>query len=185
MIPRRPLAALAALPLVALAGCSDGPFAPIGPLAGEHYLLSHVNGEPLPALVWGAPDGARLEIVAERLAFRPFARVERERVLRYTDEEGAVETTTHRIVAYYRVRTEPTEVSSPGTVLRIGGLHPCPAPSPTSLSVACDPEEQAIVHDGELRLATIMYGAMDVRPLTMRFERYDPSDYADVDLARR
>ena len=187
MIRRRPLASLAAasiLALVAPAGCSDGPFAPIGPFAGQHYLLSHVDGAPLPARVWGAPDGARLEIVGETLEFRALSRVERTRVLRFTDERGAAETTTHRAVSYYRVREEPTEVSAPGVVLRIGGLHPCPPPSPTSLSVACDPEEQAIVHEGELRLTSIVYGAMDVRTLVMRFERYDPADYAEAERGR-
>ena len=72
-------------------------------------------------------------------------------------------------------------MSAPGAVLRIGGLHPCPVPSPTSLSVACDPDEQAVVHDGELRLTTIMYGAMDVRPLALRFLRTDVPDH----VARR
>ncbi len=171
MIPRRPLAALAAASLVALAACSDGPLFPHGPFADERYVLTHVNGEPLPALVWSTPDGARLEIVAERLSFRSFARVERERTLRHTDAQGAVETTTFRSTSSYRIPEGPTEVSSPGTVLRIGGPHACPPPMPNALSVACEPHEQAIVHDGELRLTSVMYGATNVWPLVMRFVR--------------
>ena len=154
------------------------------PFAGQRYVLSQVNGEPLPALVWGTPEGARLELVGETLEFRAFLRVERARTLRFTDEQGSAETTTHRTVAYYRVREEPTEVSAPGTVLRIAGLHPCPPPSPNSLSVACDPDEQAVVHDGELTLTSIVYGAMDVRTLAMRFVRTDVPDRVATRVAR-
>ena len=173
MIPRRPLASLAAASLVALAGCSDGPFGPIGPLAGDVFALSHVNGQPLPVVLWEDAAGVRLEIVDETLAFHPFGRVERARTLRYADADGAAQATTIRNVTYYRVREGPTEVSATGLVLRIGSFVECPAPSPTSLSVACDPEEQAVVDGDALQLTSIAYGAMSAIPLAMRFELAD------------
>ena len=181
MVPRRPLAALGAAALLALAACSDGPFGPIGALAGERYLLTHVNGAPLPALLWGDPAGARLELLGEALAFRPFGRVERTRIVRFTGADGSVETSRRPTVSHYRVRDEPTEVSAPGVVLRIVGASTCPPPSPSSLSVACEPEEQAVVSGDELRLTSIVYGAMSATTITMRFERYEPADYVDGD----
>lgn len=185
MIPRRPLAVLATASLLALAGCSDGPFAPIGALAGRQYMLTHVNAGPLPGVVWSEPAGARLEIVGESIRFRAFGRVERARTYRHVGADGAAETTTLRTTTYYRVRDEPTEISSPGIVVRIASLVPCPAPAPTELSVACDPEEQAIVNDDELRLTSVAYGAMSATTLVLRFERVDPADYAEAQRGGR
>lgn len=172
MIPRRPLATLAAASLLLLAGCSDGPFAPIGPLAGEVYVLSQVNGHLLPAVVWEEqPGGVRLEIIGGTLEFRPFGRVERTRILRLVEPAaGTASTTTIRQATYYRVR-EASPISAAGLPVRIGSLFPCPAPSPTALSVACDPEESAVVNGDVLELASVAYGAMSVTPLALRFER--------------
>ena len=44
------------------------PFAPIGPLAGQHYFLSHVNGQPLPAL--GGRPGIEPLVLADLAAGR-------------------------------------------------------------------------------------------------------------------
>lgn len=185
MSPRRPLAALAAASLLLLAGCSDGPFAPVGPLAGEHYALSAVNGAPLPAVLWEEPGGTRLEIVGETLEFRPFFRLERTRTVRYTSADGAAQTTTLRSATYYRVSTEPTTMSLLGLGVRIGGLAPCPPPLPNALSVACDPDEPAVVAGGTLHLTSVAYGAMSAMTLAMRFERYDPSDFVTAQRGGR
>lgn len=171
---RRPLASLAALaaaPLLLLAACSDAPFAPLGPLAGDVYALTQVDGASLPAVLWEEPSGARLEVLGETLEFRAYHRVERTRTVRYTSADGTAQTTAMRNATYYHVRSGPTEVSAPGLVVRIGGPVPCPPPAPNALSVACDPEEQAVVSGDELRLTSVVYGATSVVTLAMRFER--------------
>ena len=185
MSPRRSLVALAAVPLLALAACSDGPFAAIGPLAGEHFMLTQVNGQPLPAVVWAEPAGARLELVGETLEFRPLFRVARARTLRYTAANGTVETTTHRHVTYYHVgdvyqAQAASSTGAAGLPVRVGSLSPCPT-RPGALSAACEPAEPGVVHGDELRLTAFAHGATTVTVLALRFARYDPSDVVPTD----
>lgn len=185
MPPRRSLAALAAAPLLALTACSDGPFAAIGPLAGEHFMLTQVNGQPLPAVVWAEPAGARLELVGETLEFRPLFRVARARTLRYTAANGTVETTTQRQLTYYQVggvyqAQAAASTSAAGLPLRVGSLSPCPTP-PGALSVACEPAEPGVVHGDELQLTRFVHGATSATVLALRFARYDPSDVVPMD----
>ena len=167
MPARRPRVALAAM--LALAACAE-PTGPLADLADGTYALAQVNGVPLPYRVAGDAVGPRSEIVAETLAFRSFGRLRRTRTLRTTDADGQVATLVLRRDTYYR-RTDATEVSAPGVVLRIGAVFPCPQPSPLALSVACEPDERAVADGDVLDVSTTFHGAMAAPALVLRFER--------------